>query len=101
MIELIDVGGPAVLPIVFCSIISLLIVIDRSWMSRGGNILQRKLLKGLDYLTTRIEDPSLGVFFITSFSKKMTDALIRMPLQKMRQASLSAIRKNKISLRDD
>ena len=45
MFELIDVGGSAILPIVFCSIISFVIVIDGSWMSRGENILQRKLLK--------------------------------------------------------
>ena len=81
MFELIGAGGWLMLPIIFCSVISLAIVIERSWVLRRENILPRKLLKELNNPATRIGvdkssivslggDSFLGFLFISAFAKK-------------------------------
>ena len=81
MFELIGAGGWLMLPIIFCSVISLAIVIERSWVLRRENILPRKLLKELNNPATRIsvdkhtivslgDDSFLGLLFISAFEKK-------------------------------
>ena len=54
MFELISAGGWLMLPIIFCSIISLAIVIERSWVLRRENILPQKLHIELKNPATRI-----------------------------------------------
>jgi biopolymer transport protein ExbB len=79
--ELIGAGGWLMLPIIFCSVISLAIVIERSWVLRRENILPRKLLRELNNPATRIGvdknsivsfggDSFLGFLFISTFAKK-------------------------------
>ena len=69
------------LPIIFCSVISLAIVIERSWVLRRENILPSKLLEELNNPTTKIiadknsiislgDDSFLSYLFISAFSKK-------------------------------
>ncbi|MFL2505271.1 MAG: MotA/TolQ/ExbB proton channel family protein [Candidatus Azotimanducaceae bacterium] len=81
MFELIGAGGWLMLPIIFCSVISLAIVIERSWVLRRENILPRKLLRELNNPATRIGvdnnsivslggDSFLGFLFISAFAKK-------------------------------
>lgn len=81
MFELIGAGGWLMLPIIFCSVISLAIVIERSWVLRRENILPRKLLRELNNPATRIGvdknsivsfggDSFLGFLFISTFAKK-------------------------------
>ena len=81
MFELIGAGGWLMLPIIFCSVISLAIVIERSWVLRRENILPSKLLEELNNPTTKIiadknsiislgDDSFLGYLFISAFSKK-------------------------------
>ena len=81
MFELIGAGGWLMLPIIFCSVISLAIVIERSWVLRRENILPRKLLRELNNPATRIsvdkhsivslgDDSFLGFLFISAFEKK-------------------------------
>ena len=81
MFELIGAGGWLMLPIIFCSVISLAIVIERSWVLRRENILPKKLLEELNNPATRIsvdknsiislgDDSFLGFLFISSFEKK-------------------------------
>ena len=81
MFELIGAGGWLMLPIIFCSVISLAIVIERSWVLRRENILPSKLLKELNNPATRIGvdkhsivslggDSFLGFLFISAFAKK-------------------------------
>ena len=81
MFELIGAGGWLMLPIIFCSVISLAIVIERSWVLRRENILPKKLLEELNNPVTRIsvdknsiislgDDSFLGFLFISSFEKK-------------------------------
>ena len=79
--ELIGAGGWLMLPIIICSIISLTIVIERSWVLRRENILPRKLLKELNNPATSIildrnsivklgGDSLLGFLFISALEKK-------------------------------
>ena len=79
--ELIGAGGWLMLPIIICSIISLAIVIERSWVLRRENILPSKLLKELNNPATSIildrnsivrlgDDSFLGFLFISAFAKK-------------------------------
>ena len=81
MFELIGAGGWLMLPIIICSIISLTIVIERSWVLRRENILPRKLLKELNNPATSIildrnsivklgGDSLLGFLFISALEKK-------------------------------
>ena len=81
MFELIGAGGWLMLPIIFCSVISLAIVIERSWVLRRENILPRKLLKELNNPATRIsvykhsivclgDDAFLGFLLISALEKK-------------------------------
>ena len=81
MFELIGAGGWLMLPIIFCSVISLAIVIERSWVLRRENILPRKLLKELNNPATRIsvdkhsivslgDDSFLGFLLISALEKK-------------------------------
>ena len=81
MFELIGAGGWLMLPIIFCSVISLAIVIERSWVLRRENILPSKLLRELNNPATRIGvdknsivssggDSFLGFLFISAFAKK-------------------------------
>lgn len=81
MFELIGAGGWLMLPIIFCSVISLAIVIERSWVLRRENILPSKLLRELNNPATRIGvdknsivsfggDSFLGFLFISTFAKK-------------------------------
>ena len=88
------------LPIIICSIISLAIVIERSWVLRRENILPQKLHKELSNPATSIilekkTMVSLGMILsLASFSsrlsqKKMTDTMQCAFLQKMRRVSLS------------
>ena len=79
--ELIGAGGWLMLPIIICSIISLAIVIERSWVLRRENILPSKLLKELNNPATSIildrnsivklgGDSLLGFLFISALEKK-------------------------------
>ena len=81
MFELISAGGWLMLPIIFCSVISFAIVIERSWVLRRENILPRQLLKELSNPATRISvdkhsivslggDSLLGFLFMSVFIKK-------------------------------
>ena len=81
MFELVGAGGWLMLPIIFCSVISLAIVIERSWVLRRENILPKQLLKELNNPATRISvdkhsivslggDSFLGFLFISAFTKK-------------------------------
>ena len=81
MFEPISAGGWLMLPIIFCSVISFAIVIERSWVLRRENILPRQLLKELSNPATRISvdkhsivslggDSFLGFLFISAFEKK-------------------------------
>ena len=69
------------LPIIICSIISLAIVIERSWVLRKENILPQKLHIELKNPATRIaidqnsivslgDDSFLGFLFMSAFAKK-------------------------------
>ena len=96
MFELIAAGGWLMLPIIFCSIISVAIVIERSWVFRRENILPSRLLKELDNPSTRIasdkgalvslgDDSFLGFLFISALSKKMKAMMPCEYLWKMQQ----------------